>query len=63
MKKQKSKKQLNLIERSKRREDRSVVRPALDREKSPNLMMKRSTAGLKRIKSSTALHTMFKKGK
>lgn len=70
LKKVKSKKQLNLIERAKKHHDKSVPRNHpeksghLDKDKSP-LNLKKSTAsnGLKRIKSSTALLSMLKKHK
>jgi hypothetical protein len=55
--KQKSKKQVNLIERAKKREEKSVVRNLAPDRNSSNV----KKTGLKRIKSSTALQTMFKK--
>ena len=56
LKKSKTKKQINLIERAKvRGEERSVVRPAMEREKSSANLKRSMGGGLKRIKSSTAL--------
>jgi len=60
LKKKKSQNNVNLIYRAKKREEKSVVRPHL--EKSP-LNMKKSAVGLKRIKSSTALNNILKKYK
>lgn len=62
LKKKKSQNNINLIYRAKKRDEKSVVRPHLEKEKSPS-HMKKSASGLKRIKSSTALNHILKKCK
>ena len=63
LKKTKTKKQINLIERAKgRAEDRSVSRQAMEREKSSGNLKRTMAGGLKRIKSSTALLGSKKQG-
>ena len=61
LKKQKSRKQLDLIERSKKHE-KSLGRNLVQKDRSPmNMKKSNGQSGLKRIKSSTALLDMLKK--
>lgn len=64
LKKQKTRKQLNLVERSKPREDKSLHRSTLEKHKSP-LRSKETgrSGGLNRVKSTAALLSAAKRNK
>lgn len=63
LRKKKSRNHINLVEPCKRRDDKSVVRLLVEKDRSPGGHLKKSGASLKRIKSSTALQTVIKKYK
>lgn len=63
LRKKKSRNHINLVEPCRRRDDKSVVRLLVEKDRSPGGQLKKSGASLKRIKSSTALQTVIKKYK